>query len=88
VTEARDTTTIYQVPLAYHEAGLDTQVYDYFQLGRIPAPDLSPCTRIVQCIQNPEQQLTLAIIGKYTSDSDAYKSLIEALTHAGIAVSG
>lgn len=84
MTEARDTTTIYQVPLAYHEAGIDTQVYDYFQLGRIPAPDLSPWTRIVQCIQNPEQQLTLAIIGKYTSDSDAYKSLIEALTHAGI----
>ena len=74
MTEARDTTTIYQVPLAY----------DYFQLGRIPAPDLSPWTRIVQCIQNPEQQLTFAIIGKYTSDSDAYKSLIEALTHAGI----
>ena len=38
----------------------------------------------MQCIQNPEQQLTLAIIGKYTSDSDAYKSLIEVLTHAGI----
>ena len=70
--EARDTTTIYQVPLAYHEAGLGTQVYDYFQLGRIPVADLSPWTRIVQCIQNPEQQLTLAIIGKYTSDSDAY----------------
>ncbi len=85
VVEARDAKSIYDVPLAYHAQGLDTEVLAAFGIQNAPAPDLSPWTTISERIANPEGEVTIAIAGKYTELKDAYKSLIEALTHGGIA---
>ena len=85
VVEARDARSIYDVPLAYHAEGLDTEVLAAFGIVDAPAPDLSPWKTISERIANPEGEVTIAIAGKYTELKDAYKSLIEALTHGGIA---
>jgi CTP synthase len=85
VIEARDVDTIYAVPLAYHEEGLDAEVLAAFGLEPGPEPDLSRWRDIVERIRNPEGAVTIAIVGKYTGLKDAYKSLIEALVHGGIA---
>lgn len=87
VIQALDVDTIYAVPLAYHEHGLDTQVMKYFDLhkGRESEVDLSRWTDIVETIRAPEGEVTIGVVGKYTNLLDAYKSLSEALTHGGIA---
>jgi len=85
VIEARDASSIYEVPLAYHEHGLDDEVLAAFGIDDAPALDLGRWTRIANRIHNPEGEVTIAIVGKYTGLKDAYKSLIEALTHGGIA---
>ncbi|MBM6595746.1 CTP synthase [Microvirga pudoricolor] len=85
VIEARDAPSIYEVPLAYHEQGLDGEVLAAFGIEDAPAPDLSRWTRIAKRIHNPEGEVNIAIVGKYTGLKDAYKSLIEALYHGGIA---
>jgi CTP synthase len=85
VIEARDVSTIYDVPIAYHREGLDREVLAAFGMEGAPAPDLSRWQRISRVIHNPEGEVTIAIVGKYTGLKDAYKSLIEALTHGGIA---
>ncbi|MFN3482111.1 CTP synthase [Rhabdaerophilum calidifontis] len=85
VIEARDVDEIYSVPLAYHAEGLDTEVLRAFGLEARAEPDLSRWTHIVETLRNPEGQVTIAIVGKYTGLKDAYKSLIEALIHGGIA---
>ena len=85
VIEARDVETIYEVPIAYHEEGLDSEVLRAFGLDSTAKPDLSRWTEIVDRIKNPEGEVTIAIVGKYTGLKDAYKSLIEALVHGGIA---
>jgi CTP synthase len=85
VIEARDVSTIYDVPIAYHREGLDREVLAAFGIEEAPAPDLSRWQRISRVIHNPEGEVTIAIVGKYTGLKDAYKSLIEALTHGGIA---
>jgi CTP synthase len=84
VIEARDVDNIYAVPEAYHAAGLDTEVLDAFGI----APDALELERwrlINERIHNPEGAVTIAVVGKYTGLKDAYKSLIEALSHGGIA---
>ena len=84
VIEARDADNIYAVPEAYHAAGLDTEVLDAF--GIAPAAlDLARWRVINARIRNPEGAVTIAVVGKYTGLKDAYKSLIEALSHGGIA---
>jgi CTP synthase len=85
VIEARDVDNIYAVPEAYHAAGLDREVLAAF--GREPKgePDLARWRLINERIRNPEGDVTIAIVGKYTGLKDAYKSLIEALSHGGIA---
>jgi CTP synthase len=84
VIEARDVDNIYAVPEAYHAAGLDTEVLDAF--GIAPAAlDLARWRVINARIRNPEGAVTIAVVGKYTGLKDAYKSLIEALSHGGIA---
>jgi CTP synthase len=84
VIEARDADNIYAVPEAYHAAGLDTEVLDAF--GIAPAAlDLALWRVINARIRNPEGAVTIAVVGKYTGLKDAYKSLIEALSHGGIA---
>jgi CTP synthase len=84
VIPALDVTSIYKVPLSYHEAGLDQQVLDYFNMIA-PAPDLSRWHSIVERIEKPEGEVTIGVVGKYTALLDSYKSLTEALTHGGIA---
>jgi CTP synthase len=85
VIEARDAASIYDVPLAYHAAGLDTEVLAAFGIEDAPAPDLSRWHTISRRIRNPEGEVSIAVVGKYTGLKDAYKSLIEALHHGGIA---
>jgi CTP synthase len=85
VIEARDVTSIYDVPRAYHAAGLDREVLAAFGIEPAPKPDMSRWNAVMERIQNPEGEVTIAIVGKYTGLKDAYKSLIEALTHGGIA---
>ena len=85
VIEARDVDNIYAVPEAYHAEGLDTELLDAFGLEAGPAPDLVQWSTINERVRNPEGDVTIAIVGKYTGLKDAYKSLIEALSHGGIA---
>jgi len=85
VIEARDARSIYDVPLAYHEAGLDSEVLAAFGLDTSKSPDLSRWTRISERVHNPEGEVNIAVVGKYTGLKDAYKSLIESLHHGGIA---
>jgi CTP synthase len=86
VIQAMDSASLYAVPLDYHAQGLDTEVLDVFGLkDSAPAPDLSRWTEIVDRIVHPDGEVTIAIVGKYTVLKDAYKSLIEALHHGGVA---
>ncbi len=85
VIEARDVGTIYDVPRAYHEAGLDREVLAAFGIEPAPKPDMARWNAVSERIHNPEGEVTIAIVGKYTGLKDAYKSLIEALAHGGIA---
>ena len=85
VIEARDARSIYDVPLAYHDAGLDGEVLAAFGLDGAKAPNLSRWTTISERVHNPEGEVSIAVVGKYTGLKDAYKSLIEALHHGGIA---
>ncbi len=84
VIPALDVPSIYQVPVSYHGEGLDEQVLKYFGLDA-PAPDLSKWMEILHKIQHPEGEVTIGVVGKYTSLLDSYKSLSEALTHGGFA---
>jgi CTP synthase len=85
VIEALDVDTIYNVPVKYHEQGFDEQVLRYFDLPIDTKPNLTPWKNIVQRVREPEGEVTIAIVGKYTSMLDSYKSLSEALAHGGIA---
>jgi CTP synthase len=85
VIEARDVDNIYAVPEAYHHAGLDREVLEAFGIDPKGEPDLARWRLINERIRNPEGNVTIAIVGKYTGLKDAYKSLIEALSHGGIA---
>ena len=84
VIPALDCGTIYEVPLKYHAEGLDREVLRHFGLSIYGEPDLRPWEKIVHAIKQPEGEVTIAVVGKYTNLLDAYKSLAEALTHGGI----
>jgi CTP synthase len=83
VISAIDADTIYRIPLLLHEQGLDDIVVNKLRLNASPA-DLSEWHKVVDALANPVKQATIAIVGKYVDHSDAYKSLNEALIHAGI----
>jgi CTP synthase len=87
VIPALDASTIYEVPLQYHEAGFDREVLRHFGLAPQAerAPELGRWHEIVRRIKSPEGEVQIAVVGKYTNLLDAYKSLAEALTHGGIA---
>ncbi|HSK39180.1 MAG TPA: CTP synthase [Arenibaculum sp.] len=85
VIAALDVDTIYQVPISYHEQGFDVQVLKYFGMPTDGEPDLGMWREIVHRVRQPEGLVTIAVVGKYTSLLDSYKSLGEALTHGGIA---
>ena len=84
VITARDVSTIYEVPLAFHREGLDALV---MQMLGLPEREqyLSAWERIVATQKNPARRVTIAVVGKYVELRDAYKSLFEAITHGGIA---
>src|SRR6186997_979172 len=85
VIEARDVDNIYAVPEAYSAEGLDAEVLAAFGIEPRQSPDLERWRLINERIRNPEGDVTIAIVGKYTGMKDAYKSLIEALSHGGMA---
>ena len=85
VIPALDVSTIYEVPLSYHAEGLDNQVLDCFGLPDEKEPDLSVWKNIVHRIKEPEKNVNIAVVGKYTNLNDSYKSLNESLIHGGIA---
>jgi CTP synthase len=85
VIEARDVDSIYDVPRAYHAAGLDREVLAAFGIEPAPKPDMSRWNAVMDRIRNPEGEVTIAVVGKYTGLKDAYKSLNEALAHGGLA---
>jgi len=85
VIAAQDLKSIYEAPLAYHREGLDQAVLDAFQISPAPKPELSRWEDVADRIHNPEGEVRVAIVGKYTQLEDAYKSIAEALTHGGMA---
>src|SRR5260221_7567503 len=85
VIQALDVKSIYDVPRAYHQEGLDAEVLAAFGIEGAKEPDLSKWTEIMRRITQPEGEVTIAVVGKYTGLLDAYKSLSEALVHGGIA---
>jgi CTP synthase len=85
VIAAQDLASIYEAPLAYHREGLDQAVLDAFaDQPRAPSPTCR-WEDVADRINNPEGEVRVAIVGKYTQLEDAYKSIAEALTHGGMA---
>ena len=85
VIPALDLSTIYEAPMAYHRAGLDTELLKVFGFADAPAPDLSRWEWVTSRVKNPEGEVRIAVVGKYMQVKDSYKSLSEALVHGGLA---
>jgi len=87
VISALDVKTIYEVPLAFHEQGLDSLILDDLHIReQFPDANLKKWRELVSTIKEPsEGEVKIAIVGKYVELEDSYKSLREALTHAGVA---
>jgi CTP synthase len=83
VFSAVDADTIYRIPLMLHEQGLDEVVVKKLRLD-VPPADLSEWKAVVEALTTSTNEVNIAIVGKYVDHSDAYKSLHEALIHAGI----
>lgn len=83
VISAVDASSIYKIPLLLRDQGLDDIVVNKLRLD-VPPADLSEWGAVVEALEHAEQEATIAIVGKYVDHSDAYKSLNEALIHAGI----
>lgn len=83
VIALEDADTIYKIPAMLHKQGLDNIVVERFRMDCAPA-NLSEWDAVIEAEKNPEQQVTIAMIGKYMDLLDAYKSLIEAMKHAGL----
>ena len=78
-----DVDTIYKIPQMLHEQGLDQIICDELNLQLAPA-DLSIWSNLVFRMENPKHHITIGMVGKYVDLTESYKSLIEALRHAGI----
>ena len=85
VIQGLDARSIYDVPLAYHAEGLDKEVLMHFGIKAAPKAELSRWESISKKLHNPDGEVTVAVVGKYTVLPDAYKSITEALVHGGIA---
>ncbi|MEH6756549.1 MAG: CTP synthase [Parasphingorhabdus sp.] len=85
VIPALDASSIYNVPLQYHNEGLDREVLNAFGIINAPDPDLTRWTDVMERIENPEGEVIVGVVGKYVGLQDAYKSLQEALFHGGLA---
>ena len=85
VIAAQDLKSIYEAPLAYHREGMDQAVLDAFNISPAPKPNLTRWQDVADRVYNPEGEVKVAIVGKYTQLEDAYKSIAEALIHGGMA---
>ena len=85
VIQGLDARSIYDVPLAYHAEGLDREVLEHFGIKDAPKADLTTWHTISETLANPDGEVNIAVVGKYTVLPDAYKSITEALVHGGIA---
>ena len=85
VIQALDSENIYAVPVDYHRQGMDAEVLSVFGIDDAPEPDLTLWQDITNRYAKPDGEVTIAVVGKYTVLKDAYKSLIEALYHGGMA---
>ncbi len=83
VISAIDADTIYRIPILLNEQGLDDIVVNQLRLD-VPPADLTEWREVVEAITHPKDEVTIAMVGKYVDHSDAYKSLDEALIHAGL----
>ena len=79
-----DVSTIYKLPLWLHSQGLDTIVAEKFQMDPLQGAELKDWKEVVHAIEFPEAEVTIGMVGKYVGLTESYKSLNEALTHAGI----
>jgi CTP synthase len=84
VITAKDVEWIYEVPLIFHEEGLDERIVEKLNIWT-GAPHLENWQRVVQVLKDPKDSVRIAIVGKYMSLKESYKSLLEALVHGGIA---
>jgi CTP synthase len=84
VIDAPDASTIYEIPLMFHEGGLDDIIVEQLDL-KSKNPDLGKWEKFVKKIKNPDSELTIAVCGKYVGLHDSYKSISEAFIHAGVA---
>ncbi|MEO5569003.1 MAG: CTP synthase, partial [Gemmatimonadaceae bacterium] len=84
VIESPDVRTIYEIPLRFHDQGLDERVVQKLQIN-VPPPDLGRWKDLVEHITNPHERVRVAVVGKYTDYQDSYKSVVESLIHGGIA---
>lgn len=84
VITAKDVEWIYEVPLIFHQEGLDERIVEKLHIWT-GAPNLRRWHRIVQVLKNPKDSVRIAVVGKYMGLKESYKSLIEALVHGGIA---
>ena len=83
VITARDADTIYKIPILLHEEGVDDIVVEKLGL-KVPAADLTQWYAVVNALEHPERAVAIALVGKYVNLTESYKSLSEALVHAGI----
>ncbi len=83
VISALDVDNIYKIPLLFHEQELDDIVVEKLHLD-VPRADLSAWEQVVYAVEHPTATVTVAMVGKYVNLTESYKSLSEALTHAGI----
>lgn len=84
VITAKDVESIYEVPIVFHSEGLDEKIVEMLHMWT-RAPVLDEWEKMVKKIKEPKQQTEIAIVGKYVTLQDSYKSLNEALVHGGIA---
>jgi CTP synthase len=86
VIPAPNCNSIYDVPIIYHELGLDREILKFFKLDYETKPDLSKWYKIKDAIENPQHHINIALVGKYNDYKDSYKSLLEAINHAGFSL--
>jgi CTP synthase len=84
VIESPDVRTIYEIPLRFHDQGLDERVVQKLGIAA-PGPELGRWRELVEHITNPHERVRVAVVGKYTDYQDSYKSVVESLIHGGIA---
>jgi CTP synthase len=84
VITAKDVESIYEVPLVFHEEGLDERIVEKLNIWT-GAPNLKKWEHVAHVLKNPRESVRIAVVGKYMSLKESYKSLLEALVHGGIA---